>query len=224
MFEVGAGTGYWVDFWASRGVSTIDGCDLAAAAVARLNDFFGHLGEFRQADIAASEPASRLAYDFVECQNVLLHITDDLRFTKAVRNVGRLVAPGGMLLLAEPALRNPEFAPAFNSSQESRARPLAQYLTPLERDGFQLVAVRAYAVMANNPIEASPAWAYAIWQTAWAGVVGLCRLSTLNAIWLGPLLYFIDGILTKTRLAPSGKLILLRRVRQERGRNPQGSL
>ena len=211
MFEVGAGTGYWIDFWATRGIPTIDGCDLAPAAVERLNDTYGHLGEFCQADIAASQPPARRTYDFVECQNVLLHITDDERFMRGVRNLGRLVAPGGILLLAEPAVRNPQFAGAFDASQESRARPLARYLAPLHRDGFQLLAVRGYAVMANNPIEGSSVLAYAVWRAAWAGVVGLCRVSRANAIWLGPLLYWIDGFLTKTRLAPSGKFILLRR-------------
>jgi SAM-dependent methyltransferase len=219
MFEAGAGTGYWVDFWASRGIAAIDGCDLAPAAVTRLNDSFGHLGEFWQADVAAAEPPARRAYDFVECQNVLLHITDDERFSRAVSNLGRLVAPGGTLLLAEPALRNSGFAPAFDAAQESRARPLAQYVTPLRGAGFELVAVRGYAVIANNPIEGSPVWTYAIWRTAWAIVVGLCRLSRSNANWLGPLLYFIDGILTKSRLAPSGKLILLRRA----GDDPQAT-
>src|SRR5437870_2918026 len=37
VFEIGVGTGYWIDLWRALGAVRIDGCDLISEAVDRLN-------------------------------------------------------------------------------------------------------------------------------------------------------------------------------------------
>ena len=211
MYEIGAGTGYWLDVWRRRGVTSADGCDLSEIAVSGLNAKFGDLGRFSVADISDPGTVAGDAYDIVECQNVLLHITDEDRFDRALENVARLVAPGGVLLLAEPILRNAAFERALRAGATSRARPLARYVTGLEACGLELVALEGYAVVANNPIEGSSRSWFRLWRASWIMVVALCRILPANARWLGPLLYVVDGVLCRTGAAPSGKLALFRR-------------
>jgi SAM-dependent methyltransferase len=211
MYEVGAGTGYWVDHWRNLGVTRIDGCDLTEIAVETLNRRYADVGRFITADISELDPTAVGSYDFVDCHNVLLHITDEARFDQALENIGRLVAPGGSLLLAEPILFDATFERPFNATMSSRARPLARYVDGLVATGLRLAVVEPYAVMANNPNEgASRRW-YRFWRASWIAVVALCRILPANAHWVGPMLYGLDSVLLRTGAAPSGKLALFHR-------------
>jgi SAM-dependent methyltransferase len=211
MYEVGAGTGYWLDVWRRRGIVSVDGCDLSDVAVTDLNERYGTLGRFSVADISEPDAIGRDVYDLVDCQNVLLHIVDDERFDRALETIARLVAPGGVLLLAEPILRNSEFERTPDPGTASRARPLARYADGLEACGLELVALEGYAVVANNPIEGSSRRWFRFWRASWMTVVALCRVLPGNARWVGPLVYALDGVLCRTGAAPSGKLALFRR-------------
>ena len=211
MYEIGAGTGYWIDHWRALGVATVDGCDLSEIAVESLNQRYADVGRFVAADISELDPAASGSYDLVDCHNVLLHITDDTRFDQALENIGRLVAPGGALLLAEPILFDASFERPFTSTMSSRARPLARYVDGLVATGLTLEVVQPYAVVANNPYEgASRRW-YRFWRASWVAVVALCRILPANAHWVGPVLYGLDTLLLRTGAAPSGKLALFRR-------------
>jgi SAM-dependent methyltransferase len=208
VFEAGAGTGFWVALWTSLGATTVDGCDLVPAAVERLRAAFP--GTFTAGDLAdpGVVPADG-SYELVTAMNVLLHILDDDRFAAAVRNLAGAVAPGGHLLLAEPALtRSPE--PVLRPGAASRARILARYVEVLEPAGFVLAAVRASTVVGANPIEhAQPN--YGRYLAIWRRVTRWSKRGPrwANAVGIG--LEVLDRFLLPTRAAPSGKLILFRR-------------
>ncbi|HET8783987.1 MAG TPA: class I SAM-dependent methyltransferase, partial [Candidatus Limnocylindrales bacterium] len=124
MFEVGSGRGDWIAFWRQRGVGRIDAGDLVARAVERLNERFGSTGRFVVAEFGAEEPpvTPDPTYPLVTVFNVLLHITDDERFARALGQVARLVEPGGRLVLVEPILFDAAFAKPFVPKASSRAR------------------------------------------------------------------------------------------------------
>lgn len=211
MYEVGAGTGHWVDHWRNHGVIHIDGCDLSEIAVEALNRRYSGIGRFDAADISDLDPTAVGSYDLVDCHNVLLHITDESRFDQALENIGRLVAPGGSLLLAEPMLFDASFERPFDATMSSRARPLARYVDGLVATGLRLIVVEPYAVMANNPIEGATRRWYRFWRATWIVVVALCRILPANAYWVGPMLYAFDSVLLRAGAAPSGKLALFHR-------------
>ena len=167
VFEVGAGSGYWFELWHELGAERIDGCDLVPAAVEDLNNRFGNAGQFRVADIG-NDALGPETYDFVACMNVLLHLTDDVKFDHALDSIARLVRPGGKLLLTEPILYHDQFARPYDPELSSRARPLRRYRDPLEKLGLKLQAVAAGTAIGNNPIEARSRWLYFFWRGAWA--------------------------------------------------------
>ena len=170
-FDVGSGTGFWVDFWHARGVWQVDGCDLVPAAVERLNARYGPRGDrFIVADVVAGSGLPAEPYPLVSAMNVLLHVTGDEAFERALANVARLVAPGGHLLLVEPILRDPSYARPATADQHSRARPLADYRDPLVAAGLELVDLGPAVALANNPIEAGSRPAYARYARWWRWV------------------------------------------------------
>jgi SAM-dependent methyltransferase len=213
-FDVGSGTGYWVAFWHRLGVPRVDGCDLVPAAVDRLQELAHQQGwpdRFVVADIGepGSLPSER--YPMVSCCNVLLHLTDDDAFRRGLEAVAGLVAEGGHLLLVEPLLLHPEYAPPFDPARHSRARTREAYLAPLEAAGLVLVDLRAATVLANNPIEAGSPAAFRRYRAWWGFVSRRAKAGDGAARWLGPLLWLLDGIAIRTGAAPSSKLVLLRR-------------
>jgi SAM-dependent methyltransferase len=212
-FDVGAGTGYWVRVWHDLRAERVDGCDLIPAAVERLNTEFGPRGDrFVAADVGAVDPElPREPYDLVSVMNVLLHVTDDAAFDRALRNVAGLVAPGGWLLLVEPILFDPAYARPPTPEATSRARVLAAYRGGLEEAGLELVDLRGAVAMANNPIEAGSRTAYQRYARWWRWVVRRVRASPASIRWLGPLMLGMDRFMLATGAAPSSKIVLFRR-------------
>jgi SAM-dependent methyltransferase len=213
VFDVGAGTGYWVRVWHDLGVATVDGCDLVPAVVERLNAAYGGYGDrFVAADIGAEEvdlpPGS---YDLVSIMNVLLHLTDDDAFGRALTRVARLVGPGGKLLLIEPILLNPTYQRPVAATRTSQARSFTQYRDPLLAAGLELVDIRGAVAIANNPIEAGSRAAYDRFLRLWRWVAKRAKSSPASIRWIGPLLVALDRIVLATGAAPSSKIVLFRR-------------
>jgi 2-polyprenyl-3-methyl-5-hydroxy-6-metoxy-1,4-benzoquinol methylase len=217
MLEVGAGTGYWVEFWQKRGW-TVDGCDLVPAAVDALIQQHP-AAQFWQADVSSPvdllEQSGGIAaesYDLVTAMNVLLHVTEDDAFARALANVAAAVKPGGRLLLVEPALTLKKQHAPYNPARSSRARVLESYRRPLRDLGLKLVTVEPTTVLAANPLEASSKEKLSRYQ-AWWRLVTKSRQRPSTIHWVGPAMYLLDALLMRTKEAPTSKILLFRRPR-----------
>ncbi len=212
VYDVGAGTGFWVAWWLRRGARQVDGCDLVPEAVQRLEQRFdGRPVRIAVADVSDPAGLGTATYDLVSCQNVLLHVTDDQAFARALSNVARLVAPGGLLLLTEPILRYPAYERPYTADLWSRARPLDGYAAPLAAAGLELVALRAATVLGNNPIESKSPWTFRSLTLWWRVVVKCSRVWPGSAGILGRLIYVLDPIALRTGAMPTSKFALFRR-------------
>ncbi len=213
-FDVGLGTGYWVRFWRSQGALVVDGCDLvpeAVEAVRREAEAEGAKGTYFTADIGLEGSLPKATYPAVSCMNVLLHLTDDAAFDRALAGIAALVAPGGVLILAEPMLLDARWERPYDPGLHSRARPAARYREPLEAAGLVLVGLRAGTVLANNPMEAGSQRAYERYLRWWRWVASESKANPGSARWLGPLVMALDRVALATGAAPSTKLALFRR-------------
>jgi hypothetical protein len=196
-----------------------DGCDLASLRSRSASDTEA---AFSVGDIAqpGTIPATG-RYTFVSVMNVLLHVVDEGRFDAAVGHVAASVAPGGWLLLAEPALALAAPVTPERPGASSVARPLSRYLGAFEAAGLGLVAVGASTVVAANPIERGDP-AFRRFSRAWVSAARWARRGPRWADATGRLLSVVDRVLMRTGRAPSGKLILLRRASAGRGLGPPG--
>jgi SAM-dependent methyltransferase len=212
VYDVGAGTGFWIGWWRARGATRVDGCDLVPEVADRLNERFGtEGGVIAAADIADPGGLGSETYDLVSCQNVLLHVTDDAHFERALRNVASLVSPGGVLVLTEPILLHPELERPYDPEKHSRARRLAAYQAPLEGAGLRLEALEAATVIGNNPIEAGSPASYQRFVRWWRMVARRSKEQPRVVPWLGRLIYYADPWALRTGAAPSSKFALFRR-------------
>jgi SAM-dependent methyltransferase len=205
--DVGAGTGYWVAWWMSRGVDRVDGCDLVPVAVDRLRERFP--GTFEVLDIGERAPAG--SFDMVSVLNVLLHVTDDARFRAALGHLAQAVGPGGHLLMIEPIQRGTGFRAGYPQGASSRARSLESYVAPLIEAGLEMVTVEAATVIGADPIESRNRTSFDGWRAVW-------RLAKLPPkLWppagrlTGWLIVRLDPLLLRLGFAPSSKILLMRR-------------
>lgn len=160
---------------------------------------------------AEANPLSDRTYPFVSVMNVLLHLTDDAAFERALARIAALVEPGGHLLLVEPILLDPSYARPVRATQTSRARVLDAYRVPLLAAGLTLVDLRGAVAMANNPIEAGSRAAYDRYLRWWRWVAKCAKTSPGKLRWIGPLMLGLDRIVLATGAAPSSKIAVFHR-------------
>ncbi len=100
VLNVGCGGGYFEPFFAACGASRLMGVDFVASAVERLQADRPEF-EYAVADLTQPLPASLAgrSFDLVTAIDVLYHVVDDRRFTRALANLCSLCRPDGGLLL-----------------------------------------------------------------------------------------------------------------------------
>lgn len=207
VFDVGAGTGYWVDWWLAHSARAVSGCDLSPLAVERLTARFG--SSFIQLDLA--NDAIPGTFDLVSVMNVLLHIMDPAGFQRALTAVADAVRPGGHLLLMEPLLfGSPRHWDAQRAGATSRARRTREYVDPLLAAGLRLVAVEAATALGSDPIEFGRR-SHRYWESVWRLNCGVSRKVPVLAPLVGRAIYRLDPVCLRFGAAPSGKFLLMQR-------------
>jgi SAM-dependent methyltransferase len=201
VLDVGAGTGFYVDLWRELGARDITGCDLTAVAVEGLRTRFPDL-RFERVDISAAPVELQGPYDAISAMDVLFHIVDDVRYARALQNLGALLAPDGLLVFTEnlphgAALRVPH--------QASRS---FDEVSELLRDaGLKIVGRRPLFVLMNTPVDSDST----LLRLVFPGVHLLARTRALG--WLvGALLYPLELALTRlVREGPTTEIVICRR-------------
>lgn len=211
VLDIGAGTGVWVDFWRRRGAASVVGADLTQGAVAALRRRFPD-GEFVQADIGAADHGLQGPFDTISAMSVLLHITDDARWSRALETIAALLAPGGCVVLIEPLVRHRWWGPPFGAEANSKARTLAEWRPALERAGLTLRGVCPATVLLANVVDTRRRWAFralhAYWEALAMGIGPRERPARAAALLLGAL----DRPLRRRMPGgPSAKVMLLTR-------------
>jgi SAM-dependent methyltransferase len=128
VLDVGCGTGFFTSYYVGRGAA-VTGIDITSVSIERLAAQFPQ-SRFVEADVGEGVPGG--PYDVINAFDVLYHITDDARWERAVLNLGRAVAPGGVLLVTDL------FESRSGQAEHNTVRPLARYRDVLERAGLRV--------------------------------------------------------------------------------------
>jgi SAM-dependent methyltransferase len=211
VLDVGSGTGIWIDFWRRRQARDLVGLDLTNAAVAGLRERYPDL-RFEQADVGDDRLPVDGPFDLVSAMSVLLHITDDERWRRAIANLAGVLRPGGHLVLIEPVVVHGWWGPPFGPDASSKARPLAEYEAAFAAAGLSLVQLRPATVLLANPIDARSRLTFDLLSRAWMLLHRAVGLDERRGRVAGAALQALDGPLRRLLPAgPTAKLLLLRR-------------
>lgn len=152
VLDVGSGAGRWIRFFQERvKPRTILGVDVTAQSVELLRSRFQPSGattlEFRVADI--TDPALDLGaagFDLINIANVLFHIPEPDLYERALTNLRRHVAPGGLVVTTEYLPRTDMRTPWMLV----RSRYAFEKL--VARAGFRIAEIRAFSIFTNDPM------------------------------------------------------------------------
>jgi SAM-dependent methyltransferase len=204
VLDVASGTGFYVELWKEAGVRDVTGSDVSETAVRRLREGFPSVPVDRF-DIAG--PATELPerrFDVVSAFDLLFHLIDDGAYRRALANLARLVAPGGLLVITENFRRaGPRRFASVQVNREER-----EIYAALHRNGFGVVERRPMFVVMNAPARGGRPLLHA-W---WTRVHSLLTTRPWSGKVLGPALYPLElACLATIRDAPSTELAICRR-------------
>jgi SAM-dependent methyltransferase len=131
VLDVGCGTGFFVDWYGSRGAS-VSGVDITDRSIESLRARFP--GDFRVQDIGSPDARPSGTFDIVNVWDVLYHVTDEEAHRRAVRYIADATRPDGLLLFTDTLGANE----AHQAADHVRFRPLSTYRSLLEPLGFEL--------------------------------------------------------------------------------------
>lgn len=213
VLDIGSGTGYWIDFWRARGAGEIVGLDLTQAAVEGLRARFPAV-RFEQADVGAEDlPPGIGQVDAISAMSVLLHITEEERFRRAVANLGAALVPGGVLLLTEPVVVHHWWGRPFDESSNSKARPLVEWSDALAAAGLRIESIAPATCLLANTVDTRRPGTFRLAHRYWEALnMGVGPRERLGAV-VGSTLYALDRVAMRlARTGPSTKIVVARRV------------
>lgn len=188
VLDIGSGTGFYLQLWKDLGVTEPQGLDFSASAVRFLNQKFPH-STVHKLDIGEQDlPLPAQSFDIISAFDVLFHIVDDDRYATALRNIARLLKPGGYLLFSEN----------FTHHEHARggdyhfSRTLDNIIGLAGSAGLKLKYRRPMFFLMNAPDDSTGNWTRLRWRLT-------RRVATMNekAGWFtGLLLYPFERLLT----------------------------
>jgi SAM-dependent methyltransferase len=202
VLDIGSGTGFYLRLWRELGARQIDGRDLSARAVERLERAFPQ-SSIRAFDLGAEHPDLAPEYDVVSAMDMLFHILDEDAYRRAIANLAALVRPGGHVVLTENLLDGRVVAaPAQISRSE------AEILGLLREAGLEPLVQAPMFVLLNGPVDSTSRWLHLWWSL-------LTRVASFREAlgWtLGALVAPFELVaLRLVRRGPSTKLVVCRR-------------
>ncbi len=102
VLDVGSGAGHWIDFYLKvLAAEHVVGVEISAVAAEALSSKYDADPRVRilEADIAAVTPGIEGAFDVINAIGVMFHIVEDGLWHRAVRNLGSLLTPDGVLVI-----------------------------------------------------------------------------------------------------------------------------
>lgn len=174
VFEVGFGVGFYLKYWQQMGVKQVTGIDVSKVAVIRAQQKFPQFNLF-EADITEPLSLDERTFDLCTAIDVLYHIVDDRLWGYALDNLGKVLKPGGYLILTDKFPRSG----VFQNAPHVRRRSLEIYHAALAHRELEVVAVFPVFVFMDDPIacgEQSWMGELSYWQ--WRGIQRAIRLFT----------------------------------------------
>ncbi len=223
VVEIGPGVGFWTAELKQRGAGRYLGFDISAHSVEQLRRRFPGF-EFHQTDFGLHDPRpeQRGVHTFALAVQVFLHITDNCRFERCLRNLSDMLAPGGLLVILDAVSKNPlkgnfarlEDGRRFSPSMSSRIRYLDKYLALARAAGLENLSVQPAFHFTQSLYDFQSDTARAFWSLYFRFLeTGLCRCGETVGNALGMTLYGLDVLAEPfVGLGCSSKWLVFRKV------------
>jgi 2-polyprenyl-3-methyl-5-hydroxy-6-metoxy-1,4-benzoquinol methylase len=155
MLDIGAGIGFWIDYFLAKGIKSITAVDIAPTAVKFLKEGYCRLEtmDFVCADAGGDEffKVIRSRFGLVIAMDVLYHIIDNEKFCATIRNIARVLEPGGYLFLTDILSSSKKL---MSPQQHVHWRPLIAYKQELQKNGLDIIYLAPAYALLQSPVDA----------------------------------------------------------------------
>ena len=105
VLDIGCGSGFYVDFWKSKGIKEYVGLDISKDSVNQLKARYPNY-RFIHANITLAETLSKITetYDIITVFDVMYHIIDDTRASMAFKMMEKWLSEKGNILIFDQLL------------------------------------------------------------------------------------------------------------------------
>jgi SAM-dependent methyltransferase len=207
VFDIGSGTGFYIDMWIELGATSVKGSDITDVAVLNLRQNYSS-SEFFKLDIGQDILPNELItrkFDIVSAFDVLFHILDDVRYENAILNVNRLLGENGIFLFSENFLHRDVLR-----SQHQVSRPLAFIEKILRQGGFEILDRIPMFVIMNSPVDTNSR----ILASTWKLIKSTTNRGKFASNFTGCVLYPLELILTSmAKEGPSTELMICKKIK-----------
>jgi SAM-dependent methyltransferase len=206
VFDIGSGTGFYIDMWKELGVTRVSGSDITDVAVLKLRQNYPTY-EFFKLDIGQvvlPDHLSARKFDIISAFDVLFHITDDARYRNAILNINRLLNEGGIFLFSENFLHRDAL-----KSQHQVSRPLDSIERILQGSGFRILDRIPMFVIMNAPVDTKSR----ILPSTWKFIRTTAKKGKFASNAAGCMLYPLELFLTRiAKEGPSTELMICKKL------------
>ncbi len=145
--------------------------------------------------------------------SVLLHITDDSRFDRAVANLARLLSTRGTALIMDPVVIHKWWGPAFDDTSNSKARTLDEWTSILGRHELEVTTIMPVTFLLANPVDTKHRLTFRALSWYWTSVMLVIGRRERLGRFVGNALSRLDKLLLQhARDGPSTKILVVRKI------------
>jgi len=147
LLDIGAGTGYYLEFFKRRGIGRVTGMDITSASVEALKKRHPE-DHFVKASVADRDLPISGKFEVITAFDVLFHIVDESDFRQAIRNIGNFCHDNSIVLIIDSFLK--EMKPY---GQHVHHRTLESFREALEENELEIREIKPIFFFMNDPID-----------------------------------------------------------------------
>lgn len=203
VLDVGSGSGFYIGIWNELGVKKIVGCDLTKVAVKNLNTLFPN-NKFLELDISNDKIPISEKFDIISAFDMLFHIVDDDKYTKAIENIYSLLKPGGIFIFSENFIHQ---TPKNNKYQISRSLNDIELI--VKRCGFEILNRSPMFFFMNAPVDSNSVF----FKKSWRLITKVVPKGEFFGSMLGFMLFPIEIMLVNLKKeGPSTEIMICKKT------------
>lgn len=147
LLDTGVGSGAWIPFWQKCSVSKIMGIDITSTSVNTLKNKYPQF-KFIQENICRELSFNKDdKFDIVTVFDVLFHITNDIDFNKAIKNISKRIKNKGWILICDSFCNT-----SWGSSYHEHHRSFDDYAKILNMSGLDIIHIEPIFITMTTTI------------------------------------------------------------------------
>ena len=195
ILDIGCGTGYYLEYYMSKGATDITGLDITEKSISSLKKKYPNL-KFYKADISKKIQLN-LKYDIITAIAVLYHIVDADRFENSVKNIRKLAKKGSLIIIQDGFLK--KYQPP-KAGIHCYFRDYNSYKKILEKNGIEIIKKVPTFYFLNPPFDITNKTMRKLALTLWNVTMSIFAKNELTGNIIGFVLYYLDkAILSITK-------------------------